>query len=216
MSAILLPEAQFLKMLKPHKKVRPSTWQGKAHRALGKTAEVASASTSTAAAAAARQARLDEKAGKGGSVVTKESHPVVNTKDKDMITISIKELGGSGDTNPVDMVVNPKWMVSMVKQHVSRHCSIPVSQQKLVCKGKVMANDKRLNDYKVAHGAKIHVQRIKGTEASSSSSASSGAGGDQFPFLQNLKDVVIEHYTQEAADRIMQVLLSEAEQGNTR
>ena len=59
----LLDDVSFHRMLKTHKKVRASTWQGKAHRVVGKTTAHATSSTSTAAAAAALQDRRDVKAG---------------------------------------------------------------------------------------------------------------------------------------------------------
>lgn len=61
------------------------------------------------------------------------------------IKLTLKSVKGGTS----ELVVSPNALVSDVKKQIAEMKNIEVDTQKLICRGKHLADDKRLSDYKI-------------------------------------------------------------------
>jgi len=116
--------------------------------------------------------------------------------------LHIKILGGK----EIYPTVSENANISDVKYQIEKENGIPVSQQKLVFKGKTLSNDKNLSDYSITDFSKLHlvvkksdVKKEKVTEPV-----------DQTPkytaddFWLNLENILLKQYDTLNTQLIMQ------------
>jgi len=67
--------------------------------------------------------------------------------------VTIKVIGGQ----EIDLDVEADYTISSLKELVARQFHVPVEQQRLVFKGKILADAQRLCDYNIVAGTKLHL-----------------------------------------------------------
>lgn len=107
--------------------------------------------------------------------------------------------------------------VSTVKELVSERLNIPANQQRLLYKGKALADEHRLSDYSIGPEAKLNLvirpagerTGVSGTAAgtSSSSSSSSTHGG----VWQSVSTILARHFTPADAAKVHEQLIKDYE-----
>ncbi|XP_040897343.1 ubiquitin-like protein 4A [Toxotes jaculatrix] len=107
--------------------------------------------------------------------------------------------------------------VSTVKELVSERLNIPANQQRLLYKGKALADEHRLSDYSIGPEAKLNLvirpvgerTGASGTAASSSSSSSSSTthGG----VWQTVSTILARHFSPADAAKVHEQLIKDYE-----
>jgi len=88
--------------------------------------------------------------------------------------------------------------VSFVKQLVARELDIPVDQQRLVFRGKTLADSQSLGDYNIVDGTKLHlVVRKVGSEEDE-------AQQEHAPLWAELEKTLAKHFTKDDAGRVLE------------
>lgn len=67
--------------------------------------------------------------------------------------VTIKFIAGQ----EIDLEVESDYTISSLKELVSRQFNVPVEQQRLVFKGKILADGQCLCDYNIVAGTKLHL-----------------------------------------------------------
>lgn len=67
--------------------------------------------------------------------------------------VTIKIIAGQ----EIDLEVESNFTISSLKELVSRQINVPVEQQRLVFKGKILADAQCLCDYNIVAGTKLHL-----------------------------------------------------------
>lgn len=123
--------------------------------------------------------------------------------------LTVKPLQGK-ECN-VQVTENEK--VSTVKELVSERLNIPASQQRLLYKGKALADEHRLSDYSIGPEAKLNlVVRLAGERSSGAvgtSSANNDKGGSGV--WQLLSTVLAKHFSPADAAKVQEQLIKDYE-----
>ncbi|XP_029961134.1 ubiquitin-like protein 4A [Salarias fasciatus] len=110
--------------------------------------------------------------------------------------------------------------VSTVKELVSERLNIPANQQRLLYKGKALADEHRLSDYSIGPEAKLNLvirpvgerTGLSGTAAASSSSSSSSGGGTAHGGVwQSVSTILARHFTPADAAKVHEQLIKDYE-----
>uniref|UniRef100_A0A8C9VZA7 Ubiquitin-like domain-containing protein n=1 Tax=Scleropages formosus TaxID=113540 RepID=A0A8C9VZA7_SCLFO len=103
--------------------------------------------------------------------------------------------------------------VSTVKELVSDRLNIPPSQQRLLYKGKSLADEHRLSDYSIGPDAKINlVVRPVGEQAGAAGGASSNSSSSSSVGVwQALSAVLARHFSPTDAARVQEQLIKDYE-----
>ncbi|XP_007235550.2 ubiquitin-like protein 4A [Astyanax mexicanus] len=126
--------------------------------------------------------------------------------------LTVKPLQGK-ECN-VQVTENEK--VSTVKELVFERLNIPPNQQRLLYKGKALADEYRLSDYSIGPEAKLNLvvrpagERSSGAAVSSSSSSSSSTDGSSGVW-QILSTVLARHFSPADAAKVQEQLIKDYE-----
>ncbi|XP_026177086.1 ubiquitin-like protein 4A [Mastacembelus armatus] len=114
--------------------------------------------------------------------------------------------------------------VSTVKELVSERLNIPANQQRLLYKGKALADEHRLSDYSIGPEAKLNLvirpvgerTGASGTAASSSSSSSSCSSGSSSSSThggvwQTVSTILARHFSPADAAKVHEQLIKDYE-----
>lgn len=122
--------------------------------------------------------------------------------------LTVKPLQGK-ECN-VQVTENEK--VSTVKELVSERLNIPPSQQRLLYKGKALADEHRLSDYSIGPEAKLNLvvrpagERSSGAGGTSSCNDKAGSG-----VWQLLSTVLAKHFSPADAAKVQEQLIKDYE-----
>ncbi|KAL9960821.1 hypothetical protein ACROYT_G034326 [Oculina patagonica] len=106
--------------------------------------------------------------------------------------ITVKILNGQ----EVRLEVSENDQISQVKRLVSEKLDVPVEQQRLVFKGKTLADSSTLQEHQIVEGSKLHLSiRKPGNGASS---------GNPDDFFKLLREFVRGHFSEQDTERVMQ------------
>lgn len=104
--------------------------------------------------------------------------------------------------------------VSTVKELVSERLNIPANQQRLLYKGKALADEHRLSDYSIGPEAKLNlVIRPVGerTGASGTSASSSSSSSTQGRVWQTVSTILARHFSPADAAKVHEQLIKDYE-----
>ncbi|CAL8295361.1 ubiquitin-like protein 4A [Gadus morhua] len=103
--------------------------------------------------------------------------------------------------------------VSTVKELVSERLNIPANQQRLLYKGKALADEHSLSDYAIGPDAKLNlVVRPVGERTSTAGMAgSSGSSSPQGGVWQTLSTVLAKHFSPADAAKVHEQLIKDYE-----
>lgn len=104
--------------------------------------------------------------------------------------------------------------VSTVKELVSERLNIPANQQRLLYKGKALADEHRLSDYSIGPEAKLNlVIRPVGerTGASGMAAGSSGGSSTQGGVWQTVSTILARHFSPADAAKVHEQLIKDYE-----
>ncbi|KAJ3603847.1 hypothetical protein NHX12_028588 [Muraenolepis orangiensis] len=103
--------------------------------------------------------------------------------------------------------------VSTVKELVSERLNIPANQQRLLYKGKALADEHSLSDYAIGPDAKLNlVIRPVGERTSAAGMASSsGSSSPQGGVWQTLSTVLAKHFSPADAAKVHEQLIKDYE-----
>lgn len=105
--------------------------------------------------------------------------------------------------------------VSTVKELVSERLNIPANQQRLLYKGKALADEHRLSDYSIGPEAKLNlVIRPVGERTGASgmvASSSSGSSGTQGRVWQTVSTILARHFSPADAAKVHEQLIKDYE-----
>lgn len=123
--------------------------------------------------------------------------------------LTVKPLQGK-ECN-VQVTENEK--VSTVKELVSERLNIPASQQRLLYKGKALADEHRLSDYSIGPEAKLNLVVRPAGERSSSAVGTSSANNDKggSGVWQLLSTVLAKHFSPADAAKVQEQLIKDYE-----
>nr|ACO08057.1 Ubiquitin-like protein 4A [Oncorhynchus mykiss] len=117
--------------------------------------------------------------------------------------LTIKPLKGK----ECNVQVTEDEKVSMVKELVSERLNIPANQQRLLYKGKALADEHRLSDYSIGPKAKLNlVVRPAGGRSGMASSSSAVSG-----VWQTLSTVLAKHFSPADAAKVHEQLIKDYE-----
>ncbi|XP_073228963.1 uncharacterized protein [Porites lutea] len=105
--------------------------------------------------------------------------------------ISVKKLNGQ----EIRLEVSENDPISLVKNLVSEKLGIPAVQQRLVFKGKTLADSSHLREYQIVDGSKIHLSIKKLGDG-----ASSDTDNDFFGLLRNF---LRSHFSAQDTERVI-------------
>lgn len=97
--------------------------------------------------------------------------------------------------------------VSTVKELVSERLNIPANQQRLLYKGKALADEHRLCDYSIGPEAKLNLVIRPAGERSAASSSSSSQGG----VWQTVSLILAKHFSPADAAKVHEQLIKDYE-----
>ncbi|XP_020345530.1 ubiquitin-like protein 4A-B [Oncorhynchus nerka] len=117
--------------------------------------------------------------------------------------LTIKPLKGK----ECNVQVTEDEKVSMVKELVSERLNIPANQQRLLYKGKALADEHRLSDYSIGPEAKLNLVVRPAGERSGMASSSSAVSG----VWQTLSTVLAKHFSPADAAKVHEQLIKDYE-----
>ncbi|KAJ8400933.1 hypothetical protein AAFF_G00388900 [Aldrovandia affinis] len=118
--------------------------------------------------------------------------------------LTVKPLQGK----ECNLQVTEDEKVSTVKELVSDRLNIPPNQQRLLYKGKALADEHRLSDYSIGPDAKLNlVVRPAGERAG----AAGGASGVCSGVWQTLSAVLAKHFSPVDAAKVQEQLMKDYE-----
>ncbi|XP_014439307.1 ubiquitin-like protein 4A [Tupaia chinensis] len=108
-------------------------------------------------------------------------------------------------------------LVSTLKQLVSEKLNVPVRQQRLLFKGKALADGKRLSDYSIGPNSKLNLV-VKPLEKVllAEGPAQSPAGPPPPPAWQLISKVLARHFSAADASRVLEQLQRDYERSLSR
>ncbi|KAJ7317473.1 hypothetical protein JRQ81_003635 [Phrynocephalus forsythii] len=117
--------------------------------------------------------------------------------------LTVKALQG----RECNLQVSPDESISSLKRLVSEKLNVPVSQQRLLFKGKALADEYRLSDYSIGPESKLNLV-IKPQEKASPEEPGRRAGGPlQHPAIwQSLAQVLGRHFSGADAEKLLEQL----------
>ncbi|XP_028852490.1 ubiquitin-like protein 4A-B [Denticeps clupeoides] len=101
--------------------------------------------------------------------------------------------------------------VSQVKQLVSEHLNIPPNQQRLLYKGKALADEHRLSDYSIGHEAKLNLVIRPASEKSAGMGVTGGGSGSGAGVWHSLSTVLAKHFSPADAAKVQEQLIKDYE-----
>lgn len=102
--------------------------------------------------------------------------------------------------------------VSTVKELVSERLNIPANQQRLLYKGKALADEHRLSDYSIGPEAKLNlVIRPVGERTVVSGMAASSSGSSQGGVWQTVSTILARHFSPADAAKVHEQLVKDYE-----
>ncbi|XP_029916920.1 ubiquitin-like protein 4A [Myripristis murdjan] len=102
--------------------------------------------------------------------------------------------------------------VSTVKELVSERLNIPANQQRLLYKGKALADEHRLSDYSIGPEAKLNlVVRPAGERSGAAGTASSSSTSAHGGVWQTLSTVLAKHFSPADAAKVHEQLIKDYE-----
>lgn len=106
--------------------------------------------------------------------------------------ITVKILNGQ----EVRLEVSASDQISLVKRQVSEKLEIPVLQQRLIFRGKTLADSSTLREHHIVDGSKLHLSVKKQTDGVS--------GGNANEFFRLLRDFLKGHFSEHDTEQVMQ------------
>lgn len=106
--------------------------------------------------------------------------------------ITVKILNGQ----EVRLEVSASDQISLVKRQVSEKLEIPVVQQRLIFRGKTLADSSTLREHHIVDGSKLHLSMKKQTDGASS--------GNTSEFFRLLRDFLRGHFSEQESEQVMQ------------
>uniref|UniRef100_A0A672IK78 Ubiquitin-like protein 4A n=1 Tax=Salarias fasciatus TaxID=181472 RepID=A0A672IK78_SALFA len=100
--------------------------------------------------------------------------------------------------------------VSTVKELVSERLNIPANQQRLLYKGKALADEHRLSDYSIGPEAKLNLV-IRPVGERTGFSSSSGGGTAHGGVWQSVSTILARHFTPADAAKVHEQLIKDYE-----
>ncbi|XP_042523411.1 ubiquitin-like protein 4A [Dipodomys spectabilis] len=108
-------------------------------------------------------------------------------------------------------------LVSTLKQLVSEKLNVPVRQQRLLFKGKALADDKRLSDYSIGPNSKLNlVVKPLDKVLLEAGTARRLADSAPTPVWQLISKVLARHFTVADANRVLEQLQRDYERSLSR
>lgn len=107
--------------------------------------------------------------------------------------------------------------VSTVKELVSERLNIPANQQRLLYKGKALADEHRLSDYSIGPEAKLNLvirpvgERTGASGMAAGSSGSSGSSTTQGRVWQTVSTILARHFSPADAAKVHEQLVKDYE-----
>ncbi|XP_076586758.1 ubiquitin-like protein 4A [Chaetodon auriga] len=107
--------------------------------------------------------------------------------------------------------------VSTVKELVSERLNIPANQQRLLYKGKALADEHRLSDYSIGPEAKLNLvirpvgERTGASGMVAGSSGSSGSSTTQGRVWQTVSTILARHFSPADAAKVHEQLIKDYE-----
>lgn len=102
--------------------------------------------------------------------------------------------------------------VSTVKELVSERLNIPANQQRLLYKGKALADEHRLSDYSIGPEAKLNlVIRPVGDRTGGSGTAASSSSSTQGRVWQTVSTILARHFSPADAAKVHEQLIKDYE-----
>ncbi|XP_068616812.1 ubiquitin-like protein 4A [Brachionichthys hirsutus] len=103
-------------------------------------------------------------------------------------------------------------MVSTVKELVSEHLNIPANQQRLLYKGKALADEHRLSDYSIGPEAKLNlVIRPVGERTGAPGTVAGSSGSTQGRVWQTVSTILARHFSPADAAKVHEQLIKDYE-----
>ncbi|KAM9394441.1 ubiquitin-like protein 4A [Pholidichthys leucotaenia] len=127
--------------------------------------------------------------------------------------ITVKPLQGK----ECSVQVTEEEKVSTVKELVSERLNIPASQQRLLYKGKALADEHRLSDYSIGPEAKLNLvirpvgERTGASVTAGGSSSSSSSTTTQGGVWQTLSTILARHFSPADAAKVHEQLIKDYE-----
>ncbi|KAM3868509.1 ubiquitin-like protein 4A [Diretmus argenteus] len=101
--------------------------------------------------------------------------------------------------------------VSTVKELVSERLNIPANQQRLLYKGKALADEHRLSDYSIGPEAKLNLVVRPAGERTGAAGAASSSTSPQGGVWQTLSTVLAKHFSPADAAKVHEQLIKDYE-----
>lgn len=102
--------------------------------------------------------------------------------------------------------------VSTVKELVSERLNIPANQQRLLYKGKALADEHRLSDYSIGPEAKLNlVIRPVGERTGASGTGANSSSGTQGGVWQTVSTILARHFSPADAAKVHEQLIKDYE-----
>jgi hypothetical protein len=112
-----------------------------------------------------RKVMADQYSGEGSSI----SNTAMDSSDS-IVEISIKTL----DSQIYNFRVDKNMLVMSFKEKIANETGVPVGQQRLIFRGKVLKDEHLLSEYHVENGHTLHLVERQPTQSQDSSGTSSG------------------------------------------
>ncbi|XP_060539351.1 ubiquitin-like protein 4A isoform X2 [Pantherophis guttatus] len=114
--------------------------------------------------------------------------------------LTVKALQG----RECSLQVSPDERISSLKRLVSEKLNVPISQQRLLFKGKALADEHRLSDYSIGPESKLNLV-IKPLEKASPEDPTSRAGLPQSSTIWHmLAQILSRHYTVADTEKVLE------------
>ncbi|XP_042343736.1 ubiquitin-like protein 4A [Plectropomus leopardus] len=103
--------------------------------------------------------------------------------------------------------------VSRVKELVSERLNIPANQQRLLYKGKALADEHRLSDYSIGPEAKLNlvIRPVGERTGASGTAASSSSSSTQGRVWQTVSTILARHFSPADAAKVHEQLIKDYE-----
>ncbi|XP_028269677.1 ubiquitin-like protein 4A isoform X2 [Parambassis ranga] len=107
--------------------------------------------------------------------------------------------------------------VSAVKELVSERLNIPANQQRLLYKGKALADEHRLSDYSIGPEAKLNLvirpvgEKTGASGMAASSSSSTSSSSSQGGVWQTVSTILARHFSPADAAKVHEQLIKDYE-----
>ncbi|XP_077986247.1 ubiquitin-like protein 4A [Glandiceps talaboti] len=124
--------------------------------------------------------------------------------------ITVKILQAQGKECSIEVTATDS--ISEVKQLVARELDVPVDQQRLVFRGKTLADGQSLSDYNIGPGTKIHlVIRRSESEPPAISTKTAPQTTNTTVLWDELKPILNKYYKKDDVDKVIEHFKQEFE-----